>query len=175
MVAEAGKKQGKKQKNGVVLAVIMVVIYVVVLLGTLRYTGVLNTPDASKKAGAENTKIAKKDKKASEKGPDGKSVSTTVKKPEQTTTTTLPATTATTQGFVETTLSEQDKIDRLVKIYEAMDSEQAAKIIAKLTDSEAVAILEIMREDAAAEVLAAMDVQRAANLSKIIGLQGENQ
>jgi flagellar motility protein MotE (MotC chaperone) len=56
-------------------------------------------------------------------------------------------------------------------VYENMDSEQAAAIMAKMSNSEATDLLSGMNEEQTAEILAAMDTSRAALLSEKLGLQ----
>jgi flagellar motility protein MotE (MotC chaperone) len=69
--------------------------------------------------------------------------------------------------------SAGDKLKKLVKVYENMDSEQAANIIDKLSNSEATALLSAMSAEQAAEILGAMNTSRAAILSEKLGLQQE--
>lgn len=169
----AVKQKGKKQKNGVMLATIMIFLYAVILLGTLKYTGVIKFPN-NKKTNVAKEKTDMKNK--------GRSPVKAVKAAESktgTTMTTTPVTTTTTyttpdanQLASQETQSDQD-LKRLVKIYESMDSDQAAKIIAELSDSDATALLSKMKTQNVAEILAAMDVQRAASLSKKLGIPAQ--
>lgn len=170
----AVKPKGKKPKNGVMLATIMIFLYAVVLLGTLKYTGVIKFPN-NKKTNVAKEKTDMKNK--------GRSPAKAVKAAENktgTTTTTTPVTITTTtyttpdanQLAGQGTQSDQD-LKRLVKVYESMDSDQAAKIIAELSDSNAIALLSKMKTQNVAEILAAMDVQRAASLSKKLGIPAQ--
>jgi len=155
----------KKQKKGIILAIAMVIIYVTVLVGTLNYTGVIKLP-ALKKANVAQKKADKKTKRGSV----AKSAKAAEAKTGASTTTTTAPTTTTTIVAPVTSQQGDEGLQRLVKMYEAMDSDQAAKIIAKLSDDDAVTILGKMKTANAAEVLASMDSQRAADLSKRLGL-----
>ncbi len=167
----AVKQKGKKQKNRVLFAAVLVLLYVVILLATLKYTGVIKFP-SNKKANITKEKTDIKNK--------GRSPVKTVKAAENktgTTTTTTPVTTTTTLYTPNTTQQTSQQTDqnlkRLVIVYESMDSDQAAKIIAKLSDSDAIALLSRMNTRSVADILAAMDVQRAASLSKKMGISAQ--
>jgi flagellar motility protein MotE (MotC chaperone) len=156
----------KKKKSGATLGIILILVYAGVLLGTLKYTGVIKFP-AKKKTNVANEQTDKKDKS-------GSTTTTTAagtgSETTTTTTTTILTTTTTSEDRATGEDQSTDKLKRLVKIYEAMDPGQAAIIMSKLTDSEAVSILSAMDEEIAAEVLSAMDTDRAATLSKKLGL-----
>jgi len=61
---------------------------------------------------------------------------------------------------------KQDQLVKVVKIYEAMPPEEAAKAIEKLDDDTAVKILTSLKPRSAGKVLAQIDPARAAILSK---------
>jgi flagellar motility protein MotE (MotC chaperone) len=153
----------RKQKSGALLGILMVLVYAVILVGTLKYTGVITFPTKKK------TNVAKE--KTDKNSKSGSTTSTTAAETGSEATTTSTTTTTIIEDPETGDEKSRDRLKRLVKIYEAMDSGQAAEIMAKLTDSEAVSILSVMDEEIAAEVLSAMDTDRAATLSKKIGLQ----
>jgi flagellar motility protein MotE (MotC chaperone) len=63
---------------------------------------------------------------------------------------------------------------KVVKMYEAMPSEEAAKALAKLDDDTAVQILTSLKARAAGQILGQMDPDRVAILSKKALLRGKN-
>ena len=64
--------------------------------------------------------------------------------------------------------TEQEIVDyrQLAKIYSQMDADAAAEILSKLDDAMIVGILEKMRDRNAAELLAVIERNRAAQLSE---------
>ncbi len=60
----------------------------------------------------------------------------------------------------------QEQLSRVVKMYEAMPPEEAARAIEKLDDDTAVKILTTLKPRTAGKVLAQIDAARAAALSK---------
>ncbi len=63
---------------------------------------------------------------------------------------------------------EQEKLTRLVKVYEKMRAKQVAMILDTMSDTKSAMILANMKDKNAAEVLAAIDAKKAARLSELI-------
>ncbi len=63
-------------------------------------------------------------------------------------------------------VKKQDQLGKVVKMYEAMPPEEAARAIEKLDDDTAVLILTTLKPRSAGKVLAQIDPTRAAALSK---------
>jgi flagellar motility protein MotE (MotC chaperone) len=61
---------------------------------------------------------------------------------------------------------KKEQLVRVVKMYEAMPAEEAAKAMAKLDDETAVQILVALKSRAAGQILGQMDPDRVAVLSK---------
>jgi len=68
-----------------------------------------------------------------------------------------------TQGDFDT-----KRIGRLAKIFEAMKADEAAPVIAQLSDDVTVSILLKMKERPAAKILSVLPVARAATISRLI-------
>jgi len=60
------------------------------------------------------------------------------------------------------------RISRLAKIFEAMKADEAAPVMAQLSDDVNVSILLKMKERPAAKILSAMPIPRAATISRLI-------
>jgi flagellar motility protein MotE (MotC chaperone) len=65
----------------------------------------------------------------------------------------------------EAEVKKQERVQRIVKAYEAMPSEEAAAKLAQLEDELAVAVLIKMKSKKAGSALAAMDTSKAADLT----------
>ncbi len=63
---------------------------------------------------------------------------------------------------------DQEKLARLVKVYEKMRPKQVAVILGTMSIDQAAAILVLMKDKSAAEVLAATEAKRAARISQIM-------
>ncbi len=61
------------------------------------------------------------------------------------------------------------KYKQIAKVYEQMNASSVAAIVSNLSDEEAVQILSLMKARSAAKVLAALDPERAARLSLLLG------
>jgi flagellar motility protein MotE (MotC chaperone) len=61
---------------------------------------------------------------------------------------------------------KKEQLTKVVKMYEAMPSEEAAKAIGKLDDDTAVQILTSLKARSAGQILGQMDPDRVATLSK---------
>lgn len=70
------------------------------------------------------------------------------------------------QGRVRTA---EEKIDRLAGLYQEMKPQDAVEIISRLEDDLVVAVLERLEPRQAAAIIALMDAERAARLSRQIG------
>lgn len=70
--------------------------------------------------------------------------------------------------------ASSDRIANLAKLYDGMDSDAVAKLVANLDDSLVVAVLPRMKQKNASQLLGLMPPQRAAKISKeMITLAGE--
>ncbi len=70
--------------------------------------------------------------------------------------------------------ASSDRVTNLAKLYDGMDSDAVAKLVANLDDSLVVAILPRMKQKNASQLLALIPPQRAAKISKaMITLAGE--
>ena len=67
--------------------------------------------------------------------------------------------------------ANNERVKKLVKIYEAMNPEEAAPRIEKLETETAVQILTVMTEKKAAKILEFMNVERSAALSQSLKLK----
>ncbi len=65
-------------------------------------------------------------------------------------------------------LSEEERINKLVKIYGEMDAEKAAEIFLSLDDDMVIDILTNLKEGKAAEILTSLPAEEAARYSKAI-------
>ncbi|NNE07838.1 MAG: hypothetical protein HKN20_04670 [Gemmatimonadetes bacterium] len=63
---------------------------------------------------------------------------------------------------------DEQKLARLVKVYEKMRPKQVAVILGTMSIDQAAAILVLMKDKSAAEVLAATEAKRAARISQIM-------
>ena len=68
----------------------------------------------------------------------------------------------------EDDVSREDKLARLVRVYEQMRAKQVALILNTMPDDESAAILERMPERTAAKVMAGMSPEKAARMSRIL-------
>lgn len=76
------------------------------------------------------------------------------------------------EAFVERIdAANNERVKKLVKIYEAMNPEEAAPRIEKLDSETAVQILTVMTEKKAARILEFMNVERSAALSQSLKLK----
>ncbi len=67
----------------------------------------------------------------------------------------------------------QEQLTKVVKIYEAMAAEDAAKAIEKLDDDTAVQILSSLKARSAGKIMGQLDPARAAELSKKVLVRGK--
>src|SRR5208283_4862728 len=67
----------------------------------------------------------------------------------------------------------KERLLRVSKIYEAMPPEEAAKRLEKLDESTAVAIISVLKPRTAGGILAQMDTEKAASISKKIITKGK--
>lgn len=65
-------------------------------------------------------------------------------------------------------LSEEERIDKLVKIYGEMDAKNAAQIFLSLDDDMVIDILTNLKEGKAAEIFTSLPAEEAARYSKAI-------
>jgi hypothetical protein len=182
--------KAKTGKSGVTLAIILIVVYAIVFVGTLKYTGVIGgSNNENTNAAGKNVDNKNDEKPAAGAGDvakqtgDTSTTSTTKKSDSTTSSSTTSSTSSTTSSTTLASTSSTsnpaqqngagNKFKKLVKVYENMDSEQAANIMAKLSNSEATALLSAMSAEQAAEILGAMSTSRAAILSEKLGLQQE--
>lgn len=73
------------------------------------------------------------------------------------------------QALVERLEDEQQALERLREVYEAMRPQEAARILADLSDEEVSRILMDMDPRTAAAILAAFAADRAASVSRLLG------
>ena len=67
----------------------------------------------------------------------------------------------------------QEQLTKLVKIYEAMAAEEAAKALEKLDDDTAVQLLSSLKARSAGKIMGQLDPARAAALSKKVLVRGK--
>ena len=67
----------------------------------------------------------------------------------------------------------QEQLTKVVKIYEAMAAEDAAKAIEKLDDDTAVQILSSLKARSAGKIMGQLDPAKAAELSKKVLVRGK--
>jgi flagellar motility protein MotE (MotC chaperone) len=67
----------------------------------------------------------------------------------------------------------QEQLTKVVKIYEAMAAEEAAKALEKLDDDTAVQILSSLKARSAGKIMGQLDPARAAALSKKVLARGK--
>lgn len=74
------------------------------------------------------------------------------------------------QAVVERLEQEHEALERLREVYEAMRPQEAARILADMTDEEVASLLLDMDPRTAASILAAFPVDKAAIVSRLLGL-----
>jgi flagellar motility protein MotE (MotC chaperone) len=67
---------------------------------------------------------------------------------------------------------KKEQLGKVVKMYESMPAEEAARAISKLDDETAVQILTALKSRSAGQIMAQMDSDRVASLSKKAILRG---
>ncbi len=68
----------------------------------------------------------------------------------------------------EDEVSRDEKLERLVRVYEQMRAKQVALILNTMPDDESAAILAAMKERTAAKILAGMSPEKAARMSRLL-------
>lgn len=74
------------------------------------------------------------------------------------------------QAAVERLEDEHEALERLREVYEAMRPQEAARILADMTDDEVALLLADMDPRTTAAILAAFPVEKATEVSRLLGL-----